>query len=66
MVTERSSQAGTPNGHKINITLEELGVAYNVHKDDIAKNTQKEEWFLKVNRKQSTSSLLEICVQFNN
>lgn len=42
--------ASTPNGQKISCTLEELGVKYNVHKIDIAKNVQKEEWFLKINR----------------
>ncbi|KAF7185762.1 Disulfide-bond oxidoreductase YfcG [Pseudocercospora fuligena] len=41
--------AGTPNGQKINITLEELGINYTVHKIDIAKNVQKEDWFLKIN-----------------
>ncbi|KAJ9648850.1 Glutathione S-transferase 2 [Coniosporium apollinis] len=41
--------AGTPNGHKINILVEELGVDYTVHKIDIAKNVQKEDWFLKIN-----------------
>ncbi|KAI9809520.1 MAG: hypothetical protein M1827_006826 [Pycnora praestabilis] len=39
----------TPNGIKISITLEELGVPYNVHKIDISKNTQKEPWFLEIN-----------------
>lgn len=39
----------TPNGIKISITLEELGLPYNVHKIDIAKNTQKEPWFLEIN-----------------
>lgn len=42
--------AGTPNGHKINILVEELGIDYKVHKIDIAKNTQKEDWYLKINR----------------
>lgn len=42
--------AGTPNGHKINIALEELGLEYEVHKIDIAKNVQKEPWFLEINR----------------
>ncbi|KXT02056.1 hypothetical protein AC578_6688 [Pseudocercospora eumusae] len=41
--------AGTPNGQKINITLEELGINYTVHKIDIAKNVQKEDWFLEIN-----------------
>lgn len=39
----------TPNGIKISITLEELGLPYTVKKIDISKNTQKEEWFLKIN-----------------
>lgn len=42
--------AGTPNGQKINIALEELGLEYEVHKIDIAKNVQKETWFLEINR----------------
>ncbi|KAK5115498.1 hypothetical protein LTR62_001157 [Meristemomyces frigidus] len=41
--------AGTPNGQKISCTLEELGLKYKVHKLDISKNEQKEEWFLKIN-----------------
>jgi len=41
--------AGTPNGHKASITLEELGIPYEVVAIDISKNTQKEEWFLKIN-----------------
>ncbi|KAF2092207.1 glutathione S-transferase [Saccharata proteae CBS 121410] len=39
----------TPNGIKISITLEELGLPYKVHKIDISKNTQKEPWFLAIN-----------------
>lgn len=39
----------TPNGIKISITLEELGLPYAVTKIDIAKNTQKEQWFLDIN-----------------
>lgn len=39
----------TPNGIKISITLEELGLSYEVHKVDISKNTQKEPWFLEIN-----------------
>lgn len=42
--------AGTPNGQKVNIALEELGLEYDVHKIDIAKNVQKEPWFLEINR----------------
>ncbi|KAF2199102.1 glutathione S-transferase [Delitschia confertaspora ATCC 74209] len=39
----------TPNGIKISILLEELGVPYKVHKIDISKNEQKEPWFLAIN-----------------
>lgn len=50
--------AGTPNGHKIHILVEELGVDYKVHKIDIAKNAQKEEWFLKINRALNARTVL--------
>ena len=39
----------TPNGIKASIALEELGLPYKVHKIDIAKNVQKEPWFLAIN-----------------
>ncbi|KAF9741959.1 Disulfide-bond oxidoreductase YfcG 2 [Paraphaeosphaeria minitans] len=39
----------TPNGIKISIALEELGLPYKVHKIEISKNTQKEPWFLEIN-----------------
>ncbi|KAI9817639.1 MAG: hypothetical protein M1832_004643 [Thelocarpon impressellum] len=41
--------AQTPNGVKISITLEELGLPYKVEKVDITKNVQKEPWFLEIN-----------------
>ena len=40
--------AGTPNGQKISIALEELGIPCTLRAIDISKNVQKEEWFLKV------------------
>jgi hypothetical protein len=40
---------GTPNGLKPAIVLEELGLQYKVEKVDITKNTQKEDWYLKIN-----------------
>lgn len=46
--------AGTPNGQKISCTLEELGIKYNVHKIDISKNEQKQDWFLEINRTSSS------------
>ncbi|MCJ1429071.1 hypothetical protein MMC29_006984 [Sticta canariensis] len=41
--------AGTPNGVKASITLEELGLSYETHAINIMENTQKEDWFLKIN-----------------
>ncbi|OCK79799.1 glutathione S-transferase [Lepidopterella palustris CBS 459.81] len=41
--------AQTPNGIKISITLEELGIPYKVYKVEIGKNVQKEPWFLAIN-----------------
>ena len=38
----------TPNGRKISIALEELGVAYTVHAIDIGKNQQFEPEFLAI------------------
>jgi GST-like protein len=38
----------TPNGHKISIMLEELGVPYQVHSVDIGKGQQFEPAFLKI------------------
>lgn len=35
--------SGTPNGQKASITLEELGLSYQVH------NVQKEDWYLEIN-----------------
>ena len=41
--------AATPNGHKISVLLEELGVDYNVHVIDFDKNEQKSKKFLNIN-----------------
>ena len=41
--------APTPNGWKASVTLEELGLPYEVHAIDLMANVQKEEWFLKLN-----------------
>ena len=38
----------TPNGWKVSIAPEELGLAYTVHPIALSKNEQKEEWFLKI------------------
>jgi glutathione S-transferase len=39
----------TPNGVKISIALELLGLPYKLVHLDISKNTQKEPWFLEIN-----------------
>lgn len=41
--------AGTPNGWKASILLEELGLPYKLKAISLSKQEQKEEWFLKVN-----------------
>ena len=41
--------SATPNGYKVSIMLEELKLKYKVHKINLGKQTQKEEWFLKLN-----------------
>lgn len=39
----------TPNGRKVSIMLEELGLPYNVHAIDIGKNDQFEPGFIAIN-----------------
>jgi glutathione S-transferase len=39
----------TPNGIKITIALEELGLPYKLEHVDISTNRQKEDWFLEIN-----------------
>ncbi len=39
----------TPNGYKVTITLEELGLPYTVHAIDLASGAQKEPWFTAIN-----------------
>ena len=41
--------AGTPNGKKISIALEEMGLKYKVISLDLGKLEQKQEWYLKLN-----------------
>jgi GST-like protein len=39
----------TPNGYKVSITLEELGLPYEVHAIDLSSGAQKEPWFTAIN-----------------
>lgn len=41
--------AATPNGHKISIFLEALGLKYDIQSIDISTGEQKSDWFLKLN-----------------
>jgi glutathione S-transferase len=41
--------AGTPNGYKASIMLEECGLEYRVHAMALSKLEQKQAWFLKLN-----------------
>jgi GST-like protein len=41
--------SATPNGWKASITLEELGLDYDVHHIQMDKKEQKEDWYLKLN-----------------
>ena len=41
--------AKTPNGFKVSVTLEELGLPYTCHELDLSALEQKEDWFLKIN-----------------
>jgi glutathione S-transferase/GST-like protein len=41
--------AATPNGWKASITLEELGLPYELHVIDLASGAQKEAWFTAIN-----------------
>lgn len=52
---------GTPNGQKVSIVLEELGLKYQVEPIDISKNVQKEDWFLRINRMLSSNLSLSFC-----
>ena len=41
--------AATPNGHKVSIALEELGLPYRMRVIDLAGGEQKQDWFLAIN-----------------
>jgi GST-like protein len=41
--------SSTPNGHKVSIALEELGLPYQVRPISLAAQEQKEPWFVAIN-----------------
>jgi glutathione S-transferase/GST-like protein len=38
--------AATPNGYKVSVALEEMGLAYDVRRVDLMTGEQKQQWFL--------------------
>jgi GSH-dependent disulfide-bond oxidoreductase len=40
--------AATPNGYKVSVLLEELGVRYEVHKINLLAGEQKQQWYLDI------------------
>ncbi len=40
--------AATPNGYKVSVALEELGLTYDVHRIDLTAGEQKQPWFLDI------------------
>lgn len=40
--------AATPNGYKVSVALEELGLAYDVQRIDMMAGEQKQPWFLDI------------------
>ena len=53
--------AGTPNGWKANILVEELHIPYKVHAISLSKNQQKEDWYLKINPNGRIPAIGEAC-----
>ena len=49
----------TPNGIKVHVLLELLGLKYDVQKIDIRANVQKQDWFLKRNPNCSISTIVD-------
>ncbi|KAH6986710.1 thioredoxin-like protein [Ilyonectria destructans] len=50
---------GTPNGIKVSILLEELGLDYKVHPIKMIDNEQKEPWFLEINPNGRTPAITD-------
>ena len=50
---------GTPNGRKVSIMLEEIGLPYKVHPIDIGKNDQFDEAFLKISPNNKIPAIID-------
>jgi glutathione S-transferase/GST-like protein len=51
--------APTPNGWKVSIALEEMGLPYEVRVIDFASNEQKSDWYVKLNPNGRIPTLLD-------
>ena len=49
----------TPNGWKISIALEELGLPYEVHPVDITQGDQFEDWFLRISPNNKVPAIVD-------
>lgn len=58
--------AGTPNGHKISIMLEELSVAYKVNHLDLSRGEQKRDCFLRLNPNGKIPVIIDHNPSFQN
>lgn len=52
--------APTPNGHKISVTLEELGLEYETKFVNLSLVEQKEPWFLAINPNGRVPALTDV------
>ena len=52
--------ANSPNGHKITVTLEELGLPFEAIEVNLPKIEQKEPWFLAINPNGRIPALCDI------
>lgn len=49
----------TPDGYKISVLLEELGVPYEVHNIDLTTGEQKQAWYLEINPNGRVPALID-------
>jgi len=53
--------ARTPNGFKVSVTLEELGMPYNFQSIDFSGLEQKQDWYLKINPNGRIPAIMRGC-----
>ena len=55
----------TPNGRKVSIALEEMGLAYEVHPMPLKTQVQKERWFLAINPNGRIPAIVDRELEFS-